>query len=265
MSRLVYNMSMILSTPKDKEAFQAAFLRRAGVNFAAVKSMMDMFPHVGFYIKDNQDRIVTLNRRNCEISALKDEFDAIGRKSSDLFPNPIASGCLARDAKVRKTGKPILNGTNFATVDRSPTPAVYCVFPLRDSKGKVIGTMCGFYTQQKSKTSPDANERLLPALEWMSSHNGTLSSLTELAATAKMSVTHFRRLFGKTFGETPAKYAMRLRLNRARTLLEETSDTIASIASDVGFYDQSHFIKAFRHIYQVSPDNYRKRHSATSK
>ena len=257
---LVYNMSMNLNTRKDKEAFQAAFLTRAGVNFAAVKAMMDTLPLVGFYIKDAQDRIVTLNRRNCEICALKDEFDAIGRKSSDLFPDPIASGCLARDARVRKTGKPILNGTNFATVDRSPTPTVYSVFPLHDSRGRLIGTMCGFYAQPKGKAKPCASERLQPALEWMNAHDGVLTGLADLAAAANMSVTHFRRLFCETFGETPAKYAMRLRLNRARALLEETDDTVASIATDVGFYDQSHFVKAFRRIYRTSPDAYRKRH-----
>ena len=93
---------MQFSSKKDKLKFQRAFLRRAGLNFAQVKQMMDALPNVGFYIKDANDRIVTLNRRNCEISALKDEFDAIGRKSSDLFPDAISRECLARDATVRK-------------------------------------------------------------------------------------------------------------------------------------------------------------------
>lgn len=257
---MVYNMSMDLNTRKGKKAFQTAFLRRAGVNFAAVKAMMDMFPHVGYYIKDDRDRIVTLNRHNCEISALKDEFDAIGRKSSDLFPGPIAKGCLARDDRVRKSGKPILNGINFATVDRSPTPTVYSVFPLYDSEGNLIGTMCGFYVRPEREATPPANTRLQPALDWMNSHDGVLTSLAELAATTKMSVTHFRRLFSATFKETPARYAMRLRLNRARESLESTSATVADIANDTGFCDQSHFIHAFKRVYKLSPSEYRSRH-----
>lgn len=258
-------MLMNLSTRKRKEEFQKAFLRRAGMNFPAVKAMMDMFPHVGFYIKDSQDRIVALNRRNCEISALKDEFDAIGRKSSDLFSGPIAQGCLTRDARVRKSGKPILNGTNFATVDRSPTPTIYSIFPLHDSKGKLIGTMCGFYDRPANTEAPPLNERLQPALDWMNAHNGVLTNLKDLAAATQMSVSHFRRLFSEAFHETPIKYAMRLRLNHARALLEETDKTIATIALDVGFYDQSHFIKAFRKIYRISPNSYRKRHVSMRK
>ena len=258
----VYNSSMDMNTRKSKQEFQRQFLERAGINFPAVKALMDFLPNVGFYIKDANDRIVTLNQRNCEISALKDEFDAIGLKSSDLFPEPISQQCLARDATVRKNGKAVVGGINFATVDRSPTPTIYSVFPLRDAKGRLIGTMCGFYKASTTEMGHLARIRLQPALDWMVAHDGEKSSLKELAELTGLSVTHFRRLFAATFNETPAKYALRLRLNRARLALETTDDTIASIAADAGFYDQSHFIKAFRSIYKLRPADYRHRHNA---
>ena len=135
---------MQMNSRKAKAEFQRKFLEHAGQNFVHVKHMMDALPNVGFYIKDIHDRIVTLNVRNCEISALKDEFDAIGRKSSDLFPETISRECLARDAQVRKTGKAVVGGVNYATVDRSPKPTIYSVFPLHDADGNLIGTMCGF-------------------------------------------------------------------------------------------------------------------------
>lgn len=251
---------MTLTSRKAKRAFQRDFLSRAGQNFRHVKRLMDALPNVGFYIKDIHDRIVTLNVRNCEISALKDEFDAIGRRSSDLFPEPIARECLARDATVRKTGRAVVGGLNYATVDRSPQPTIYSVFPLHDAQGKLIGTMCGFYTTDKTDGSPHARIRLQPALDWMVGHSDEPVSLASLARIAGLSVTHFRRLFRETFQESPAKYALRLRLNRARDLLETTDDTIAAIATDAGFYDQSHFVKAFRHIYQITPTAYRRRH-----
>ena len=206
---------MDMNTRKSKQEFQRQFLERAGINFPAVKALMDFLPNVGFYIKDANDRIVTLNQRNCEISALKDEFDAIGLKSSDLFPEPISQQCLARDATVRKNGKAVVGGINFATVDRSPTPTIYSVFPLRDAKGRLIGTMCGFYKASTTEMGHLARIRLQPALDWMVAHDGEKSSLKELAELTGLSVTHFRRLFAATFNETPAKYALRLRLNRA--------------------------------------------------
>ena len=251
---------MQMNSRKAKLEFQRRFLDRAGQNFVHVKHMMDALPNVGFYIKDIHDRIVTLNVRNCEISALKDEFDAIGRKSSDLFPETISRECLARDAQVRKTGKAVIGGINYATVDRSPRPTIYSVFPLHDVKGNLIGTMCGFYYTEKADSSHIARTKLQPALEWLTQNVGANTSLEALARLTHLSVTHFRRLFVETFKETPAKYALRLRLNRARDMLETSDFTIASIALDAGFYDQSHFIKAFHRIYKMNPTDYRKRH-----
>ena len=258
----MYNMSLFMNSRKSKLAFQQAFLKRAGQNFVHVKRMMDALPNVGFYIKDINDRIVTLNARNCEISALKDEFDAIGKKSSDLFPETISRECLARDALVRKTGKAVVGGINYATVDRSPKPTIYSVFPLHDEAGNLIGTMCGFYHTEKEDSSYIARTKLQPALEWMIQHTGKNTSLVELADLTHLSITHFRRLFMETFKESPAKYALRLRLNHARELLETTDRTIANIALDAGFYDQSHFVKAFRNIYKITPTAYRRRHAS---
>ena len=257
---MVYNMSIPMNSKKAKLAFQQAFLKRAGQNFVHVKRMMDALPNVGFYIKDINDRIVTLNVRNCEISALKDEFDAIGKKSSDLFPEAISRECLARDALVRKTGKAVVGGINYATVDRSPKPTVYSVFPLHDAKGRLIGTMCGFYYTDKADSSHIARAKLQPALEWMAQNTEGSTSLETLAKTTGLSVTHFRRLFLDTFRESPAKYALRLRLNKARDMLESTDLTIASIALETGFYDQSHFVKAFQRVYKMNPTGYRSRH-----
>lgn len=256
---------MQMNSRKAKLQFQREFIERAGQNFMHVKRMMDALPNVGFYIKDIHDRIVTLNVRNCEISALKDEFDAIGRKSSDLFPEPIAHECLARDATVRKTGKAVVGGVNYATVDRSPQPTIYSVFPLHDAKGNLIGTMCGFYATDRTDNSHVARAKLQPALDWLVNHNSEPTSLASLARLANLSVTHFRRLFCETFRESPAKYALRLRLNRARAALETTNDTIATIATDAGFYDQSHFVKAFRNIYKITPTAYRRRHAPARK
>ena len=256
-------MSMQLNSKKAKLEFQRKFLKRAGQNFIHVKRMMDALPNVGFYIKDIDDRIVTLNIRNCEISALKDEFDAIGKKSSNLFPETISKECLARDALVRKTRRAVVGGINYATVDRSPKPTVYSVFPLHDAKGKLIGTMCGFYYTDKSDGAHIARAKLQPALEWMSQHASESTSLGKLAKITHLSVTHFRRLFYEAFKETPAKYALRLRLNKARDMLENTDFTVTAIGLELGFYDQSHFVKAFRAIYKMTPTAYRKRHGRT--
>jgi transcriptional regulator GlxA family with amidase domain len=50
---------------------------------------------------------------------------------------------------------------------------------------------------------------------------------------------------------------LRLRLERACALLSRSSQAIATVAQEVGFYDQSHFNRAFRQAYGAAPSNYR--------
>ena len=90
-------------------------------------------------------------------------------------------------------------------------------------------------------------------------------SLKLLAEKCGLSVTHFRRLFAEAFRETPAKYALRIRFDHARDLLEKSTRTIAHIALECGFYDQSHFVKAFRRIHKINPDSYRRHHRRQAK
>lgn len=48
-----------------------------------------------------------------------------------------------------------------------------------------------------------------------------------------------------------------LRVNRARELLESTNQPCAEIAYDLGFADQSYFIKQFREMTGTTPARYR--------
>lgn len=48
------------------------------------------------------------------------------------------------------------------------------------------------------------------------------------------------------------------RINLAKQLLFESEQTITSIGAYVGFYDSSHFLKAFKKMVGISPKEYRR-------
>jgi len=54
-------------------------------------------------------------------------------------------------------------------------------------------------------------------------------------------------------------YVLRLRLLMAQRRLRETADAIGRIATDCGFYDQSHFTRAFKAHTGLAPQQYRRR------
>jgi len=81
-------------------------------------------------------------------------------------------------------------------------------------------------------------------------------TLEELAGLCDLSRYQFLRRFEKTIGVTPKAWLIRLRLEHACSMLRASNQSIADVATEVGFCDQSHFNRAFRQAYGVAPSQY---------
>lgn len=71
-----------------------------------------------------------------------------------------------------------------------------------------------------------------------------------------MSSYHLCRTFKQIVGLPPHRYQTQLRINRAKKLLLE-GKFISYTATEVGFFDQSHFHRYFKRIIGVSPKKYK--------
>jgi AraC family L-rhamnose operon regulatory protein RhaS len=78
-------------------------------------------------------------------------------------------------------------------------------------------------------------------------------SLDEAAAEVGLSRRRFTTLFAEITGNTWAEHLTRLRIDYARTLLEETAHSILSIAFECGYEDLSSFYRAFKRVTGRSP------------
>ncbi len=68
------------------------------------------------------------------------------------------------------------------------------------------------------------------------------------------------RLFKQYQNITPWEHIMRLKLNKAATLLLTSDLPVKTIARSIGFEDQYHFSRNFKKFYGYSPQKYRKIH-----
>lgn len=82
--------------------------------------------------------------------------------------------------------------------------------------------------------------------------------VSDLAAQVDLSSSHFNRLFRETVGMTPYRYVLHERIRRAQHLLATTDDSIANIALQVGFANQSHLTRRFQAIMRTTPGAYRR-------
>lgn len=93
------------------------------------------------------------------------------------------------------------------------------------------------------------------ARTYLQEHYNKPVSLDELAGYAGLSPYHLVRSFTRQLGMPPHAYQNHIRVERARTLLAAAVPP-ATVASFVGFADQSHFIRHFRRILNITPAAY---------
>ncbi|WP_109483863.1 AraC family transcriptional regulator [Paraburkholderia sp. C35] len=93
--------------------------------------------------------------------------------------------------------------------------------------------------------------------EYAEAHLGDKILLEELSLLVGLSPFRFLKLFKRTVGMTPHAWLLRMRLEKAVTLIKEKKTTsLTEIAYAVGFFDQSHFTRAFRQAYGVTPTQF---------
>jgi transcriptional regulator GlxA family with amidase domain len=83
-----------------------------------------------------------------------------------------------------------------------------------------------------------------------------------LAERASMSPRHFARCFTEEVGLTPARYILRLRLENARRLLEDTQQPLERVAERCGFGSTETMRRQFLRELSVNPREYRRRFHA---
>ena len=91
---------------------------------------------------------------------------------------------------------------------------------------------------------------------------GTLS-IPEVAQGVAVSQRHLERLYLNQVGMSPKQYMRLVRVESARLALKKIKpQTTTDLAAELGFYDQSHFIREFSSVIGMTPLAYRKRNQS---
>ncbi|MGF1498783.1 MAG: helix-turn-helix domain-containing protein [Elainellaceae cyanobacterium] len=111
---------------------------------------------------------------------------------------------------------------------------------------------------------PNLNEglssrQLKIILDYIHNHLEDEISLDDLARQLNLSRYYFSRLFKKSVGCSPYQYLIRQRVKLAQKLLICQDSSIADIACQCGFSNQSSMTKHFKQQTGVTPSHYRDR------
>lgn len=101
-------------------------------------------------------------------------------------------------------------------------------------------------------------DRLRKVWSYAGNHLRENLSVEGLAEIAALSPRQFTRAFRAETGQSPAKAVERLRVEAARTRLENGTEALETVASAVGFSSAAHLRKAFLRVMGQPPQAFRR-------
>lgn len=99
--------------------------------------------------------------------------------------------------------------------------------------------------------------RLRVATEFLEAHLVGRTCFDELAAQLGVSTKHLSRSFKQSTGVPMKQWVIARRIERAKSMISDGTESLADVALVCGFADQSHFTTAFRRAVGISPGRFR--------
>ncbi|MEQ9824456.1 MAG: AraC family transcriptional regulator [Puniceicoccaceae bacterium] len=117
----------------------------------------------------------------------------------------------------------------------------------------------GFLNAQRHRIrSHDKTTLISKVYSYIETHLNRPISREQVAQHVGISPSRLSHILKEEVHESYSEILTRFRLEHARKLLMHSDEAISSIASESGYFDQSHFSKAFHKRYGVAPLEYRK-------
>lgn len=90
----------------------------------------------------------------------------------------------------------------------------------------------------------------------ITSHIDSNITVEELAFLCNMSLSSFKRKFARIYGNSPNKWLLEKRMERAAKMLRHDNRKASEIYFELGYENLSSFIQSFKQIYGITPKQY---------
>ena len=158
------------------------------------------------------------------------------------------------------TRMPIIQEAHYATTLRKIITQINqeTTSPA-EIEDRIITLLEKLFLQYTDTQHHSEEERLFEEIkQFILDHIDQEISAASIAAHTGYSTAHISRRFKQRFGLTLQAFLIDQRIHHAKALiLQDSHLSLAQIALEAGFYDQSHFIKNFKKAYSISPNAYK--------
>jgi AraC-like DNA-binding protein len=236
-----------------------ASLSRIGALAPEVIELFDFVADSLLWLKDEAGHYQWVNVAFYLNFGLQSRADVIGRTDYDLCGLALANQYRIDDERVLAGARII---SRVELVGRFDHTARWCVtskIPVHDAHGRVVGTAGVTRPLNEQKPGTPADSPLSGAIRFVSQNFSESITNRDLAKACGLSVRAFERQFRATYHSSPHDYVRQIRVRMSCSALVFSKKSLAEVANEFGFADQSHFTKEFRRIMSETPRAYRTR------
>lgn len=131
--------------------------------------------------------------------------------------------------------------------------AVAAGWPGSDVRSKLTA----WDLDKKDRAQREATRKIKASIAYMMQHPDKPLQVSALSAMAGVSPSHYFVLFKCVTGFAPIDFFIRVRMQRACELLEETNSSVKQVAALLGYTDPFYFSRLFKSVNGVAPSVYR--------
>ena len=119
----------------------------------------------------------------------------------------------------------------------------------------IVILLCRYYSLS-SYAKNDVRLKMEKAINYMKCNFAKPIKIEQLAQTAKMNISTFQRIFKQVTGYAPGIFLQHLRVNEAARILLTEKIKVKYAGKKAGFNNQSYFVKTFKRIIGITPQEY---------
>lgn len=115
-------------------------------------------------------------------------------------------------------------------------------------------------TEYANQNGKDVSQVVEKVQRYMEEHLGEEFSREQAAESVYLNPAYLSRLFRRETGYSLTDYLVKIRIAKARIMLEKTNNRVSDVAINVGYANFSHFSKLFKKMTGLTPQEYRKKY-----
>ena len=220
-----------------------------------LEAMMEPLRDCPFFVKNAELRYVAANQAAAEVFGTSEPKSLYGRRVADFFPPLMALHYEELDKQVLSSRLPVRDRLELSG-RKGDTWLFYSRSPILSKTGEAVGIVATGRAASTSERRSKTYARVSEALRWLHVNFAQPLHIDRLAQQAGVSVSQLERDTARIAGMSLRALQQRLRMSHALVLLEGDG-SIAEIAHECGYADQSAFTRRFRSALGVAPSEWR--------